>query len=121
MFKKFLGYSPNIFKYSCMQFVKGNIFVKTIIYHPGQIIKRIKAVTKAFQQCGMCDQQRLRPASYAQSDQSLYLSLEYSVTIKLLTEHHLEFLDLKGNCTCLSVYTLVKMPHCCKSHAAAHK
>ena len=42
-----------------------------------------------FQQCGMCDQQRLRPAcAYAQSDQSLCKSLEYSMTIKLLTEHH---------------------------------
>ena len=32
----------------------------------------IRAVTWDFQQCGMCDQQRLRPAcAYAQSDQSL--------------------------------------------------
>ena len=39
----------------------------------------------------MCDQQRLRPAcAYAQSDQSLCLSLEYSLTVKLPTEHHLE-------------------------------
>ena len=43
----------------------------------------------------MCDQKRLRPA-YVQSDQSLCLSLEYSMDIKLLTEHHLEFLSLKG-------------------------
>ena len=36
---------------------------------------------------GMCDQQRLRPAcAYAQSDQSLCLSLEYSMTVKLMTE-----------------------------------
>ena len=35
---------------------------------------------------------RLRPAcAYAQSDQSLCLSLEYSMTVKLLTENHLEF------------------------------
>ena len=29
--------------------------------------------------------------------------------VKLLTEHHLEFLSLKGGCTGLSVSTLVKM------------
>ena len=39
---------------------------------------------------------------------------------KLLTEHHLEFLSLKGGCTGSSESTLVKMPHCLKSHAAAH-
>ena len=44
----------------------------------------------------MCDQQSLRSAcAYAQSGQSLCLSLEYSMTVKLLTEHHLEFLSLK--------------------------
>ena len=40
--------------------------------------------------------------------------------VKLLTEHHLEFLSLKGGCTGLSESTLVKMPHCWKSHAVAH-
>ena len=39
---------------------------------------------------------------------------------KLLTEHHFEFLSLKGGCTGLSESTLVKMPQCWKSHAAAH-
>ena len=39
---------------------------------------------------------------------------------KLLTEHHLEFLSLTGGCTGSSESTLVKMPHCWKSHAAAH-
>ena len=35
-----------------------------------------------FQQYGMCDQQRLRPAyAYAQSDQSLCLLLAYSMTV----------------------------------------
>ena len=63
----------------------------------------------------MCNQQSLRSAcSYAQSDQSLCLSLEYSMTVKLLTEHHLEFLSLKGGCTGSSESTLVKMPHCWK-------
>ena len=40
--------------------------------------------------------------------------------VKLLTEHHLEFLGLKGGCTGSSKPTLVKMPHCWKSHAMAH-
>ena len=72
-----------------------------------------------FQQCGMCDKQRLRPAcACAQSDQSLCLSLEYSMTVKLLTEQHLEFLSLKGF-TGSSESTLVKMSHCWKSHVSA--
>ena len=39
--------------------------------------------------------------------------------VKLLTEHHLEFLSLKGGCTGSSEATLVKMSNCWKSHAAA--
>ena len=39
--------------------------------------------------------------------------------VKLLTEHHLEFLSLKGGCTGSSASTLVKMPHCWKSHVTA--
>ena len=42
------------------------------------------------------------------------------MSVKLLTEHHLEFLSLKGGCVCLSESTLVKMPHCWKSHVTAH-
>ena len=69
-----------------------------------------------FPQCGMCDQQRFRPAcAYAQHDQSLCLRLGYSMRVKLLTEQHLEFLSLKGGCTGSSESTLVKMPHCWKS------
>ena len=34
----------------------------------------------------------------------------------LLAEQHLEFLSLKGGCTGSSESTLVKMPHCWKSH-----
>ena len=41
------------------------------------------------------------------------------MSIKLLTEHHLKFLSLKGGCTGSSESTLVKMPHCWKSHATA--
>ena len=73
------------------------------------------------QQCGMCDQQGLRSAcAYAQSDQSLCLSLEYSMTVKLLIEHKFEFLNLKRGCTGSSESTLVKKPHCWKSHVMAH-
>ena len=39
--------------------------------------------------------------------------------VKLLTEHHLEFLSLKGGCRGSSESTLVKMPHCWKSHVLA--
>ena len=38
---------------------------------------------------------------------------------KLLTEHHLKFLSLKGGCRGSSENTLVKMSNCCKSHVAA--
>ena len=42
--------------------------------------------------------------------------------VKLLTEHHLEFLSFKGGgCTGSSESSLVKMPHCWKSHVTAHK
>ena len=41
--------------------------------------------------------------------------------VKLLTKHHLEFLSLKGDCTGLSESIHVKMPHCWKSHVAAHE
>ena len=40
--------------------------------------------------------------------------------VKLPTEHHLEFLSLKGGCRGSSESTLVKMSNCWKSHAAAH-
>ena len=39
--------------------------------------------------------------------------------VKLLTEHHLECLSLKGGCTGWSGSTLVKMSNCWKSRAAA--
>ena len=34
------------------------------------------------------------------------------LSVKLLTEHRLEFVSLKGGCTGSSESTLVKMPHC---------
>ena len=39
--------------------------------------------------------------------------------VKLLTVHQLEFLSFKGGCTGSSESTLVKMPHCWKSHVMA--
>ena len=39
--------------------------------------------------------------------------------VMLLTEHHLEFLSIKGGCTGSSESTLIKMTHCWKSHVAA--
>ena len=39
--------------------------------------------------------------------------------VKLPTEHHLEFLSLKGGCRGSSESTLVKMPLCWKSHPLA--
>ena len=42
------------------------------------------------------------------------------MSVKLLTVVHLEILRLKGSCTDSSESTLVKMPHCWKSHVMAH-
>ena len=41
------------------------------------------------------------------------------MSVKLLTEHRLEFVGLKADCTDSSESTLVKMPYCWKSHVAA--
>ena len=41
--------------------------------------------------------------------------------VKLLTEHHLEFLSLKGGCRGLSESPLVRMSNCWNSHAPAQK
>ena len=40
--------------------------------------------------------------------------------VKLLIEHHLEFLCLKGGCRGSSESTLVKMSNCLKYRAVAH-
>ena len=42
------------------------------------------------------------------------------MNVKLSTEHHFGFLSLKGGCTVSSESTLVKIPHCWKSHVTAH-
>ena len=41
------------------------------------------------------------------------------MSVKLLTEHYLEFLSLKAGCKGSSESTLVKMPQCWKSHVVA--
>ena len=41
------------------------------------------------------------------------------MSVKLLTEHHLELLSLKGGCKGSAESTLVKMPHCWKSCVVA--
>ena len=43
------------------------------------------------------------------------------MSVKLLNEHHLELLSLKGGYTGSSESTLVKMRHCWKSHVAAQR
>ena len=42
------------------------------------------------------------------------------MSVKLLTEHYLKFLNLKGGCRGSSESTHVKMPRCWKSHVLAH-
>ena len=42
------------------------------------------------------------------------------MSVKLLTEHYFEFLNIKIGCTGSSESTIVKIPHCWKSHVAAH-
>ena len=42
------------------------------------------------------------------------------MSFKILTEHHLKFLSLKGGSIGSTESTLVKMPHCWKSHVMAH-
>ena len=73
-----------------------------------------------FPTSSICNQQSLRPAgTFTQSHQSLCLSLDYSMSVKILTEHHLELLSLKGGSKCSSETTLVKELHCWKSHVTA--
>ena len=41
------------------------------------------------------------------------------MSVKLLTEHRLEFVGFKADCTGSSESTLVRMPYCWKSHVTA--
>ena len=61
----------------------------------------------------------MRPAkAYAQTDQSLCLSLNYYISVKLLIELNLVFLSITRGCTGSSESTLVKMAHCWKSQVS---
>ena len=42
------------------------------------------------------------------------------MVVKLLTEHHLEFLSLKEGCRGFSESTHVRISNCWKVHAVAH-
>ena len=42
------------------------------------------------------------------------------MSVHLLTQQNLKFLSLKGGCTGSSESIHVKLPHCWKSHVAAH-
>ena len=42
------------------------------------------------------------------------------MNVKLLAEHQLKFLSLKGGCTGSCESTLVKIQRCWKSHVMAH-
>ena len=69
----------------------------------------------------MCDQQSLRSAVHTLSLIRAFVSRLNIICVnyKPLTEHHFEFLNLKGGCTGSSKSTLVKMPYCWKSHVTA--
>ena len=49
-----------------------------------------------------------------------FASCLHIFSVELLIKHPLEILSLKGGCTGSSESTLVKMPHCWKSHFTAH-
>ena len=73
-----------------------------------------------FPKCGMCHNVPAKPLiSLPQSDHSLCKSLEYSMSVvKLPTEHHLESLSLKGDCTgsCESIHDCWKLKHFSRFH-----
>ena len=61
-----------------------------------------------------------QPAHMRSLIRAFVSGLNILVLLKLLSEHHLEFLIFKGGCTGSSESTLVKMSNCWKSHATAH-
>ena len=71
----------------------------------------------------MCDQQSVSSLTVIEYSSDLQrlrsacaYALEYFMTVKLLTEHNLELLSLKGGCRGSSESTLVKISNCWKSH-----
>ena len=112
-FHWFLGSSIYLSAYSILNYITVTPMIPFLCRSYNTYLNQCKgkwASAWDFQQYGMCHQQSLRSAcTYVQSDQSLCLSLEYSMIVKLLTERHLEFLSLKVGCTGSSESTLVKM------------
>ena len=89
--------------------------------HPDLIVSILMSRSMGFPTMWCVRQQSLRSTcAYAQSGQGLYSSLEYSMSVELLIEHDLELLSFKRCFTGSSESTLVKMPHCWKSHVAAY-
>ena len=50
----------------------------------------------------------------------IYFGKQKALQNIVWTEYRLKFLSLKGGCTGSSESTPVKIPHCWKSHVAAH-
>ena len=99
MLARVLNYWPSLFAYNIIELRKKD---------------------NDLQQCGMCNQQNLRPdCAYAQSDQRLFKSSDHAMPVKLQTKQYLEYQRLKENCTFSSESTIVKMKNCKKSHVMA--
>ena len=93
------------------------------IWHPDNVPWSSQSWKKISRQRKMSRNMRFPTMWYARPANlcicAVWSSLEYSVNIKLLTEHNFEFLSLKGGCTGSSESIHFKMPHCWKSHVAA--
>ena len=61
-----------------------------------------------------------QPAHTRNLIRAFKMSLDYYMTVMLLTEHHLEFLSLKRGRRGSPEFTHVKMPHCWKFHVLAY-
>ena len=90
--------------------------IKQIDQQTRFVTYRIWAMVWDFQKCGICDQQSRRSAcAYAQSDQSICLSLEYSMTATDWTSFAVSKLKKEAAQARLS-----QRSNCWKSHATAH-
>ena len=68
----------------------------------------------------MCDSKASdQPAHMRSLIRAFASGLMHSMIVKLLNEHHLEFLSVKEGCRGSSESTHVKMRYCWKSHALA--
>ena len=93
------------------------------IYHPHSaasvVTLRSAKVIKTFYEPRHEISNNVVCATNKDSDQPAH-TLEYSLSVKQLTTHHLEILSLKGDCTGSSESTVVEMPHCWKLHVSPH-